>query len=301
MDKIKRLLVVVDPTVGRDFVIARAKLIAKANRAEVRFFINNSNTVSEDAYMFASTHVKFFETQRKLFEEQNQGVLDALVEEFTKDCLRASSEFREEHNLAESILKAVDAFKPDLLMKSSHRHSFLERSILTNTDWRLVRKSPAPLLLVKPEAWHSNGSVVAAIDPFHSKAKETNLDHVLISTSEFLETQLTLTAHVFHAYLPLISGLIPDIDETRGFLDKIKDYHKSKLDELLTRHTIASDNVRVTRGDLVPELVDFLNAVDANILVIGALSRNVLERAIIGDTAEKILEDCPCDVLILKS
>ena len=68
----------------------------------------------------------------------------------------------------------------------------------------------------------------------------------------------------------------------------------------LSGYDIAEDNVELSEGELVPELIKYLKLVDANALVIGALSRNVLERAIVGNTAEKILEDCPCDVLVLK-
>ena len=45
MNKIKKMLVVVDPTVDRDFVIDRAKLIASATGASLHLFINNENTL----------------------------------------------------------------------------------------------------------------------------------------------------------------------------------------------------------------------------------------------------------------
>ena len=52
---------------------------------------------------------------------------------------------------------------------------------------------------------------------------------------------------------------------------------------------------------LVRSLAQCVRKKKTNVLVLGALSRNVVERAIVGSTAEKILYDTPCDVLIMKS
>jgi universal stress protein E len=56
----------------------------------------------------------------------------------------------------------------------------------------------------------------------------------------------------------------------------------------------------MTLGDLIKTLLLCIRKDRANILVLGALSRNVVESAIVGSTAEKILYDTPCDVLIMK-
>ena len=38
----------------------------------------------------------------------------------------------------------------------------------------------------------------------------------------------------------------------------------------------------------------------ADIVVMGAISRSGLKRALIGSTAERVLESMPCDVLVVK-
>ena len=81
---------------------------------------------------------------------------------------------------------------------------------------------------------------------------------------------------------------------------RIREHHADKIRKLLANHRIADKNIELSRGELPPTLIDYLLATNANLLVIGALSRSVMERAIVGDTAEKILENSPCDVLVLK-
>jgi len=301
MKAVESLLVVIDPTVDRDFVVDRAKLVAKATKAKVRLFINNANTLSKHSYIYEGIDGEFFETQSRLFEEHYKKILEELVEELSGEKIEVSSEFTEEHHLAESIIRQVEEFKPDLVMKSTHHHSIIERSIVTNTDWRLIRKCPAPLLLVKPVSWQESGSIVTAVDPLHVKSDQTRLDHILLSSTEFMASQLDLTPCVFHSYFPFVSTMFPLGGETKEHLDRIRDQHGDKLKELLAGHSIVTENIQLSKGELVPSLIKYLNSVNANILVIGALSRNVVERAIIGNTAEQILEDCPCDVLILKS
>ena len=294
------MLVVVDPTVERDFVIDRARGILVQNKASVRFFINSPNTLTQHSYAYEGMDGHFFEKQRLMFLDHYNKILSDLVEEFSGLGINATSVFSEGHNLSEAILEQVREFDPDLVLKSTHHHSLLRKSLITNTDWSLIRNCPKPLLLVKPRGWFEHGSVVASVDPLHAKAAQSKLDHRLIETAHSIGKLFNQTARVFHCYFPFIGTMFPTATETGDQLQELRQRHKKKLDELLASHTIDPDNVELARGDLVPALVHYLEKCNANILVIGALSRNVIERAIVGNTAEKILDDCPCDVLVIK-
>jgi universal stress protein E len=300
MATIDSILVVVDPTVEHDFVIDRVKGILAHNKASVRFFINTSNTLTQHSYAYEGMDGHFLEKQRQLFVEHYLKILHELVEEFSAMGISATSAFSEEHNLAEAILAEIKEYEPDLVLKSTHHHSVLRKSLITNTDWRLIRKCHKPLLLVKPRSWFEKGSVVASVDPLHAKAAQTKLDHQLIETAENVARAFEQTPKVFHCYFPFVGTMFPTATETSEQMQELKVRHETKLNELLASHNIAPENVELTRGDLVPSLIHYLEKSDANILIIGALSRNILERAIVGNTAEKILDDCPCDVLIIK-
>jgi universal stress protein E len=94
--------------------------------------------------------------------------------------------------------------------------------------------------------------------------------------------------------------MFPLGSESAEHLITVRDKHQIKLNELLANYNIDQDNIHLTHGELISTLITYLKSTKANILVIGALSRNFLERAIVGNTAEKILDDCPCDVLVVK-
>lgn len=300
MHSIENILVVVDPTVERDFVVDRAKLVAKATNARITFFINNENTLTDHSYVYEGMDGEFFEQQRKLFEEHYKKLLVNLVDEFGEDDIKVESVFAEHHHLAEAIINQTRELKPDLVMKSTHNHNVIERSLVTNTDWRLIRKCPAALLLVKPTEWQDSGAVVTAVDPFHRKAEQTHLDHSLIEHTELVADLLQQTPYLFHSYFPFVSTMFPLGSESTIGLENMRKEHAERIDEVLKDHNIAKSNVELSHGEIIPNLVNYLKSVKANILVIGALSRNVIERAIVGNTAEKILEGCPCDVLVIK-
>ncbi len=300
MGEIKKILVVVDPTVERDFVIERAKLVAKAAGASIDLFINNSNTLDEHSFQYEGIDGSFFETQKKLFKDHYEHILQRLQEELAEDGIEVSLEFTEEHNLAESIIKQAGKLGSDLVMKSTHHHSVIERSIITNTDWRLIRKCPAPLLLVKPREWQADGTIATAVDPTHIKAQKSGLDRKLVQSANELAQLLGQKWSVFHSYFPFVSTLFPMGGESEEYIESIGEQHRDKLQELIKDYSIAEEDVHLVRGEVVPNLIKFLETNNANVLVVGALSRNVVERAIVGNTAEKILENCPCDILVIK-
>jgi len=301
MNPISSILLVIDPTVEHDPATDRALYIASKTGARVRLFINNENTLTSHSYVYEGVDGAFFENQRKLFEEHYRKILSNNEKRFQAAGIDVSCHFAELHHLAEAIIAEAGQCDPDLVIKSTHHHNALERSLISNTDWRLIRKCPAPLLLVKPGEWQENGLAITAVDPLHSKAEQSRLDRVLLDATTQLANQLTLKPAVFHSYFPFTSTLFPLESESAEHLERVKDHHRQALESLLGDYNIDPDNIELSAGDLAPSLVQFLESRKANLLVIGALSRNVLERAIVGNTAERILEGSPCDVLVLKS
>lgn len=301
MEALNTILVVIDPTVDRDNAVDRAKLIAKAAHASVTLFINNTNSLTSHSFQYEGIDPEFFLNQQRLFAEHHQQLLDKLQQEFKQAKITVNTVFREEHSVSEAIIKEVSATRPDLVIKSTHHHTILQRALITNTDWHLIRKCPAPLLLVKPQPWLEGGSIVAAVDPMHRKAGQSELDSRLLETTTLLARLLSLSANVFHSYFPFVNTLFASGGSIAEELDYVRAQHLEKMQELLSANGISEDALTLSRGELVPQLIEHLESAQANILVIGSLSRNILERAIVGSTAEKILEDCPCDVLVIKA
>lgn len=300
MDKLEAALVVVDPAAERDFAVDRAMLIARKTGAALRFLVNSANTLSERSFLYEGVDQEFFQTQKRLFREHHRRRLERLVDECAGEGIKASSEFSERHHPAEAVIDRVRELRPDLVLKSVRRRGADRRPLVAGTDWRLIRKCPAPLWLVKPGAWREGGSVVAAVDPLHNKAAQWRLDQKLARAAGAAARLLSLSPRVFHSYYPFVSNLFPAGGGTREYLDRIRREHQAKVEALTAECGMADAAVELSEGEPAPALARHLKEADARLVVVGALSRNIVERAVVGNTAEKILEDCPCDVLVLK-
>lgn len=300
VNKMGKILVIVDPDNDKDFVIERAILLAFYYRAQVLLLMNKPNVLDQQDAGSGSLTSRFFSSQKKLFTEHYQAKLNALKERFEAQGISAETQFSADKNSAAMLLRKIREFKPDITLKSVQQQGRLARILITNTDWKLVKNCPYPLLLVKAQPWSEDGAVMASVDPMHSKAQQNELDHLLLETAASLAKSMQLNTRVFHCYFPDMSTMFPKVTGADTYLRKVKDAHWQKLCELIREHDITEHDVIMARGDVAKTLNHVVKREKVNILVLGALSRNVVEQAIVGSTAEKILYDTPCDVLVMK-
>lgn len=301
MKDIQKLLVVVNPDVEEDYVITRALLLARVFRPEIELFINKPNVIDPESYPSRHFTDRFFRTQKKLFARHYRQRLTAIRERFEAIDITVHTHFSEEKRGAEAVLNRIRDYRPDLTLKSVQRQSVLSRILITSTDWRLIKHSPCPLWLVKSMEWLEDGSLMAAVDPLHAKAQQNELDHLLLDTTAALASRLELATRVFHNYFPDISAMFPKVLDAEDYILEVRNHHQEKMQALVREHQLDMDNVVMARGDLARTLEQSIRKERVNLLVLGALSRNVMERAIIGSTTERMLYDTRCDVLVMKS
>lgn len=298
--RLKKLLVIVDPDDDSDFVIERAILLAFYGKADVLLVMNKANALPQHSDVQPGLAARFFRSQKQLFTEHYQARLAALKTRFETQGINTETYFTSDKNSADVILRKIREFEPDMTLKSVQATSALSRILITNTDWKLVKGCPSPLLLVKACPWAEDGAILTAVDPLHTKAQQNQLDHLMLDTTVNLARSLQLNARVFHCYFPDLSAMFPKVVDAELYIREVREIHWSKVKTLLGEHGLSEDQATLTRGDLIKTLSQTIRTARANILVLGALSRNAVESAIIGSTAEKILYDTPCDVLIMK-
>ncbi|PHS06178.1 MAG: hypothetical protein COA78_14585 [Blastopirellula sp.] len=300
MNSLDTILVIVDPTVLHDHVIDKAKLFAHRANAKVELLINCSVIGRESSYYTVDIDTANNESPKKGSAELQEFLISELESEFSSLEIPVNIELCHEENLPQSILEKIGRSTPNLVLKGTHRHSILRQTLITNTDWQLIRTCSVPLLLTKPHGWHKGGHVVAAVDPMHSSSEQGSLDDQLISAAEYITKILGHPLSVFHAYYyPEFGNQTSGQNSTQS--RDMRMSHNRKMYELLSRHNVDPEFVNIANGDTKTEMMHYLEKAGANILVVGALARSKLERIVVGSTAEKMLDDIPCDLLILKS
>jgi universal stress protein E len=202
-------------------------------------------------------------------------------------------------------LRQIKLTKPDLVLIEAHKHNVFARFLLTQTDFELIRHCPVPLLIVKGHAAWRSPSILAALDPFHSKDKPSKLDEVIIGAARAFAEKTSGTLHAAHIFKPLLPYL-PSVPGTT--LIEVSGADKRTYEaavrkhfyEAVARHGLPKSKAHLIGGDSMLALPELAHTLRAGLVVMGAVSRSALKRLFIGSTAEHVLDRLECDVLIVK-
>lgn len=294
----ERILVIVDPTTDVQPALERACRLAEQAEAHMDLFISEyDQSIATDQRGIDSRMAHHRETLERLAAAPRQRGIEV------------ETDARWDRPLDEAVVRKVIAATPDLVFKDTHYHSLIRRTLLSNTDWDLIRHCPAPLWLVKSLEYSGPARLLAAVDPMHSHDKPAELDHEILATTETLARLMGGEMHVGHVFneAPMAiagGGVAPTVpaaaQPSLDVLESLLDAHRKALDALLENHDLAEERVHFERGSIVEALPDLAESLGAHLVVLGAISRSALKRILIGSTAERLLDRLPCDLLVLK-
>ena len=304
MKDIKRILCIVDPTTSVQPAMHRAAWLAQKTGAELDLYICYYNEYLSGERFFDAPSLK---KARAEVVERNLEYLEKLAEQARAAGLTVHTNVKWDHPLDEGIVRYAISSGADIVLKDTHHHTALERAILTNTDWNLIRNCPIPLWLVKPRDLLSEPVFIAAIDPTNQHDKPASLDKDILDTCEGLAASTDATVHAFHSYDPRIAlatatanAYIPASLPYDEIEEDMRKQHGAKFEEVLEDRDIPAENRHLISGATHQELPEFATRIGADVVVMGAVARNRWKRLFVGSTAERTLEHMPCDMLIVK-
>lgn len=304
MPDFKRILAVLDPTSKSQPALERAAWLAKSTGAALELFI-----CDYDQYLAGE---RFFDESS--LQQARANLIDGhvkrlrtLVKKLEKQDIDVSYDARWDHPLHEGIVRKVIDSKPCLVVKDTHFHPILKRSIFSNTDWNLIRTCPADLLLVKSRTVAPKPRIVAAVDPLHAHDKPAQLDHKILTAGRTLRDAVDGELHAFHAFDPAPAFAVsadsitmPLSTPVSELIESMKQEHASAMARLVEGYGLGSDAVHIHQGAATELLVMLAEQLQADFVVMGAVSRSGLQRLFVGSTAEQVLDRLPCDLLIVK-
>lgn len=187
----------------------------------------------------------------------------------------------------EAVVRRAAHSGAGLVVAERHADRHVLPWLLRFNDWELLRRSPVPVLLIKHARAWKRPVVLAAIDPLHMFSKPSGLDGEILDAGKLLATALGGSLHAVHA---MAEDTLPaDHSQARkAFASELANLHVSPA----RRHLVVGHAV-----DVVPRVARKLHA---GIAVMGAVSRSGIQRLVIGNIAEQVLDALPCDVLVLK-
>lgn len=305
MAKPQRILVVIDPTATAQPALERAAWLATLADAQVELLICDYDGALRESRALGRDSIA---QARAAIVESRLRRLNELAQPLRAKGIDVTVDARWDHPLYHGIAAKAVEWGADLVVKDTHYHSALKRSILTNTDWSLIRNCPAALMLVKPRAPAAKPCVLAAIDPLHERDPAKSLDKKILAAAAAFCTTTGGELHVFHAFdiTPVIAAsteamMMPMALPIVEITDAMNVEHTAAVHELTDALPLPRERVHIVQGGAREQLLALTDRLRADVVVMGAVSRSGLERLFIGSTAEEVLDRVPCDLLIVKA
>jgi universal stress protein E len=283
-------LVIIDPTAAHQPALVRAQELALAFGSRLELFACHVTPASNGLHV-----------DEVRLEELARGTRELGIETTTDAASHPV--------LHTGILRKVLQARPSLVVKDTHPHTLLRRSVIANTDWQLIRLSPAPILFVRPGAWGEPPRIAAAVDVAFPGEKPVALDHELLACAETFSLATHAQLHAVHAYLPISSiaatattvgvPLAAGVRAAQIIIDG-ETFAQERFDQLLSTHHVAQEQRHLLLGRPAEALVEFVRRSAIDLLVMGAFARGWMYNVFVGSTTERILDLLPCDVLVMK-
>lgn len=290
MFELTRMLVVIDPDADVQVALDKAKELARFADAEIELFASDYSTYLEDGYYFDPPRAQVL---RREHGERRLAQLELLAAPLREHGLEVSCSTAWGNPPSEEVIKRTLELQPDLVIKATSHHSRLARAFLNNDDWELIRYCPAPLLLARDHPWTGSPVFIAAVDPEHSHDKPASLDNKILDTAVEIAGICDGNVYVYHSTkLPPLSALYPINSDYSADLEKVI--------TLASGYGISRQQCHVNDQDIADGLPALCGALSASVVFMGAVSRSTLDRMLIGNTAERILDRLDCDVLVIK-
>lgn len=205
--------------------------------------------------------------------------------------------------VSEAIVRRAQSIGAQLIVTHRHAHHRIA-GLLGYTDWVLLRESPVPVLLVKSARAYARPVILAAIDPLHAYAKPSGLDDRVLTEGAVLAQALHGKLHVVHAYQPLALPILDVATDYASMATEVENRARkttrTAFDRVLKKSTIATSRRHLVAANPVVAIPALARQLGSAIVVMGAVSRSGLKRLFIGNTAERVLDELSCDLLVVK-
>jgi universal stress protein E len=272
MQEIRSILVVLEPDQPDGLALKRARLIAGATQSELHLVVCDG-------------------------QQDHETWLGELADTLREEGYSVSTRQDWQESSHQTIIAAQQAEGCGLVIKQHYPDNPLKKALLTPDDWKLLRYCPAPVLMVKTDKPWTGGTILAAVDVGNADGEHRTLHNSIINHGYDIAALAKADLHVISAHpAPMLSAA----DPTFQLKETIEARYRNECKAFQAEYDIAEERLHVAEGPadvLIPQVAHQLNAA---VTVIGTVARTGLSGALIGNTAEVILDALDCDVLVLK-
>ena len=310
MEMYQNILVVIDPVSDEQKALKRAiDLVTRQRGNEVKE--GKEGKVSKITAFFSIFDFSYEMTtilshserdnMRQMVIDEKEKWLDGIIKSLSPS-VSISCKVVWHNRPYEAIVNQVLEHNFDLVVKGTHQHDKLKAVVFTPTDWHILRKCPCPVLLVKEHEWPQNGNMIAALNVGSDEQEHASLNNKITLQAKQLAKVIDADVHLVNSYpgTPVnIAIEVPEFDAGE-YNTVMLNHHQDAMKAHAEKFDINSDHTHIGEG--LPETVieQLAQELDAELVVLGTIGRTGLSAALIGNTAEHVIDQLNCDVLALK-
>ncbi|RUO81324.1 universal stress protein UspE [Idiomarina tyrosinivorans] len=299
MEDFAHILVVLDPADEQHKALRRALHLASFKQTKVTVFLSIYDFSYEMTTMLSAEER---ELMRSTLIHDRRVWIDDLLSQEVAEGMKVESVVVWHNRPFEAIIETAQKHGADLIVKGTHQHSIWQNLLFTPTDWHLIRKAPCPVLLVKEHAWPEHGKIISAVNAGSEDDAHISLNRKIMDYAKLVGSYLDAEVHAVNACpgAPMnIAVEIPEYDVTQ-YTETLLKQHKQRLAELAKNYALAPAQQHVIQG--LPEQVIPQQAkdLDAELVILGTIGRTGFKAALLGNTAEHVIDQLNCDVLAVK-
>jgi universal stress protein E len=303
MKSVRRILFAVrHPDAPRQPAVNKAIRIAKSFGASLELFHALSSPVFASLQPLTGESV---EALRSRMVEHTRTRLSKFTALARKHGVVADCAAQWDYPPHEAIVRRAAQTRADLIIAEGHRGRHARPWLIQLTDWELLRASALPVLLLKNARAYRRPVVLAAVDPSHAHAKPARLDADILAAAAQFSCTLHGRLHVLHANNPPSSVLAlgdPAINASAIAMtcEALEQQGREAFDKFMGAMDIDPARRHLVNGPPAQAIPAVARSTGAGLVVMGAVSRSAIKRVFIGNTAERVLDALPCDVLVIK-
>lgn len=188
-----------------------------------------------------------------------------------------------------AVLQVAEEVDAGMIIVGSSRHGTFPLSLLGSTVRTLIRRSPVPVLMMRPDIPVVPRRILAATDLSSQSAEAlaAGIDLGRAGGSDF-EVRLLMVINKSLLQLPLEQRLL---DEVAG----------RELEEFASQAAPGFERMTrmVRKGEPVAEILAEAESWGADLVVMGTQGRRGVDRLLLGSVAEAIVRGAPSNVLVV--
>lgn len=282
-----------------DGAFERVADLARTNGAKVKLM-----SVIEDIPGIIRMLIPSVKSMESLIERERAEELDVLRQRLLDRGIDAEVKVIHGRPFVE-IIREVLREDHDMVVVTAHEPGNDSDWFFGSTAMYLLRKCPCALWVFKPGKTNGFERILAAVDSSSDEPGEKGLNREILDLSHSLSRMEDAQLEVIHAWSfwgeSLFRKRMPE-EELAGLIEAARKEAARRLSGLLDEAgvSIPEERIFLAKGEPENTIPQCVKNREIDLLVIGTVARTGVPGLIMGNTAERLLEQIECSVLAVK-